>query len=338
MTTGSVKIEGRLLAFLFLAALPLILLLVNDSWSWDSTKVFDNHAYVGFFKHYLEFSYPYTENYKSSRLPFILPGVFLYRVLPDELAHQALLLLFLIGQSFFTFLWTRRHFGAHAAFAVSAAQAVFTNSHHDPSYHNLAACTYLIASLWLLDAPGRWPFWLRGVVSAAAFTCAVFTNSITVALTPLFGLCLLYALPRPWRWYSLPLQGLCVLVGAALITSALGGINVLLGGPFLFFLELFDATRNVVDGKLARWGQVGLEQFKELWRHPLLLLPSLAVTCSIWILAQGIVLRRLKMGEIISIAFLISISSAVLMHGRFSAVNAGVLEHVHLFSVFMVPT
>jgi hypothetical protein len=330
--------SGVIAPLVFITALPVILLLVNDAWSWDSTRAFDNHVYVGFFKHHLEFTYPFTENYKSSRLPFILPGVFLYRYLPDELAHQALLLLFLCGQAFFTFLWTRRHFGPHAAFTIAAAQVVFTNSHHDPSYHNLAASTYLTAALFLLDAPQRWPFWARFIAAGAAFSCAVFTNSITAALSPFFAFYVAYAIPRPWRWFSAPLSGVSLVCGCGLAVVVLGGINALLGGPFLFFMELVYASLNVVNAKVATLSNAGMSQFNEPWNYPLLLLPTLALISALFVLCTRLLRARFDIGALVSLSFITTAAIAITMQARYANLNHGIFEHTHLFSVFMVPT
>ena len=79
--------ESALIEF---APLPFLLWAANDTWLWDSTAFFDTNVYVGYFRHYPEFTTPFTEIYKSSRLPFLLPGVVLYRALSPAAAHHAL--------------------------------------------------------------------------------------------------------------------------------------------------------------------------------------------------------------------------------------------------------
>jgi hypothetical protein len=228
--------------FLVLAALPLVFLASNDEWIWDSTSYFDNHVYVGFFRHYLEFNYPFIENYKSSRLPFLFPGVLLYRLLPDGIAHHLLFLLFLVGEGFLLFAWARRRFGQHAAFVAAAAQVVFTYSHAGPSYHNQACSTYLVAALLILDSPSHVRSSVRAMLAGGVFAAAVTTNSIVAGLTPLFGLYALMAIPRPWTLTAVARNALSSLVGAVLSIAILGLINVAIGGPFLFFIEQVNAS------------------------------------------------------------------------------------------------
>ena len=92
-------------------ALPLILLAANGSWLWDSPRYYDTNVYIGFFKHYLEFKLPYIANYKSSRLPFVLPGVLLYRLLPGAVAHHLLHLGFLTAEGLAVYSMVLRRFG-----------------------------------------------------------------------------------------------------------------------------------------------------------------------------------------------------------------------------------
>jgi hypothetical protein len=75
-------------AGIVIATLPLLLMAGNGAWVWDSTAHFDTNIYIGFFRHYTEFTTPFTENYKSSRLPFVLPGVALYALFPPGTAPR----------------------------------------------------------------------------------------------------------------------------------------------------------------------------------------------------------------------------------------------------------
>src|SRR3954463_1494980 len=136
-----------------LAALPLLLLAANRSWIWDNPSFEDWSIYVGFFRHYLEFKWPFIANYKSSRLPWVLPGLALYRWLPVVLAHHLLYFSFLTAETTLIYALLKRRFGQNAAFVVAAAVATSTFSHRVPAYHIQAASTYLVAALALLELP-----------------------------------------------------------------------------------------------------------------------------------------------------------------------------------------
>src|SRR4051812_8883852 len=118
-------------------ALPLVLLAANGSWLWDTPRYYDPNVYIGFFKHYLEFELPYTANYKSSRLPFVLPGVLLYRLLPAVAAHHLLHLGFLTAEALAVYSMVSRRFGSRAAYVTAAALVTSTFSHTLTSYHDM---------------------------------------------------------------------------------------------------------------------------------------------------------------------------------------------------------
>jgi hypothetical protein len=316
--------------FLALAAIPLVLLALNDEWIWDSTSFFDNHVYVGFFRHYLEFNYPYVENYKQSRLPFLLPGVLLYRLLPDGVAHHALFLLFLFGEAALTFIWARRRFGDHAGFAVAAARAGFTWAHTGPSYHNQPASMYFMAALCLLDAPARLPSWARAMLAGAAFGCAVTTNSITAGLTPVFGLYALMATPRPWTVKSVGRNALASVAGAALAMAALGAINAALGGPFLFFIEQVTASVLLVQKQSLPLTPL---PFPKVWKFPWLTLLLFTGLVSVPLVAQQIKRRRLDEAALAGGSFLFSMALMTVMH----ACGLGLLGYPHLLHAYFTP-
>ena len=220
-----------------LALLPLLLLAANRSWIWDNPSFEDWSTYVGFFRHYLEFKWPYIANYKSSRLPWVLPGVLLYRALPAAVAHHLLFLSFLTAETALVFAMLRRRFGEHAAFVVAAAIATSTFSHRVPSYHTQAASTLFVAALAFLELPRRWPWRRRAVLAGATLALALTTDLALAPMAPVFLLHALAAVPAPRAPRRLGAAALAGLGGAAGALTALGLLNRALGGPFLFFVE-----------------------------------------------------------------------------------------------------
>lgn len=302
----------------------------NDAWSWDSTAFFDHHVYVGYFRHYLEFEYPFTENYKSSRLPYLYPGVLLYSVLPDAVAHHAVFLLFLVGEAVLLFLWAKPRFGAHAAFATGVMQASFLYAHTSPSYHNQAGAAYFVASLVLLDRPMRWPFWLRAMLGGGMFATAATTDIIVTAFAPIFALYAVVAVPPP-RIPKVLLSGASALAGAVLALALLGAINAALGGPFLFFVEQIKVSLFLADRKYL--SSIPVDGYLSSWRFPWLMLPTVATVGSVALLFVRIAQRRFDQGALAAIALITSMAAAAAMHAR----GLGMLEYAHLFHPFFTP-
>jgi hypothetical protein len=333
---------------LVLATLPLVLLSFNDTWIWDSPSYSDTNIYVGFFRHYLEFRHPFIDNYKSSRLPFVLPGVLLYRLLPPPLAHHVLFLAFLTGGALSLFLVARRRFGAPAAFAAAAALSVFTYSHTAPSYHNQAATAYFLSSIALVHMPGRLPVHRRAMLAGAVFAFAFNTDSIVLGLAPAFAVQLGTARPSESEAHAsmsslqrLGIRAAAALLGVLSSMAALGAVNAVLGGPFLFFM---DQVRMSIH--LARKGELSHVGLSEIATHlgnfPWLVLPLVtAVGCTV-VLATHVARREFGARRTDEFAcsrttdaacFLLALGAAIAMQVR----GLSILEMPHLFHPFFAP-
>jgi len=320
------------LAIALVVALPLILLAANSSWIWDNPDFNDTSVYVGFFRRYLEFKLPFTANYKSSRLPWVLPGVALYRWLPAAVAHHVLYLSFLAGEGVLLYLFARRRFGLHVAFLVAAAAVTSTFAHERPSYHDQAAGTYLVAALVLLERPARWPMLSRLALAGGVFALDVTTDTVAAAFGPMFLLFAAAAVGRKagvGRWLA---AGGALLVGAAGALVVVGVLNAALGGPFLFFMDQVVYSRAMAHAKTLSYTPL-LEILATLPARPMLILPALASAGAVALLIAQAARRRFDAAALPALGLLLSLGSAVLMQVR----GLGALEHQVLFQPFHVP-
>jgi hypothetical protein len=321
------------LAITLVAALPLVLLAANSSWIWDNPDFNDTSVYVGFFRRYLEHKLPFTANYKSSRLPWVLPGVALYHWLPAAAAHHVLYLTFLIGEAVLLFMFARRRFGVQVAFLVAAAAVTSTFAHERTSYHDQAAGTYLVAALVLLERPARWPLLLRLALAGGTFALDVTTDAVVVvAFGPLFLLFAAAAVgPKATaaRWVA---AAGALLAGAVGALAVVGALNVALGGPFLFFMEQVEYSRAIAQAKGLSYTSLA-EILASLPTYPMLVLPTLAAAGAVLLLIRQAARRRFDAAALPAIGLLLSFGAAVLMQVR----GLGGLEHEALFQPFHVP-
>lgn len=317
---------------MLLLALPLVLLLCNSSWIWDSPIYFDTNVYVGFFRHYLEFKMPYIANYKSSRLPFVLPGVLLYRLLPGSLAHHSLHLTFLWGETLAVYALIKPRFGAHAAFVAAAAVVTSTYSHTLTSYHNQAASTYFVLALLLLERPVAWNRLCRAAAAGGALAFALTTDSVVVLLGPLFIMHAVGVLGPSRSVRRVVVSLLSSGAGAVGAIAALGLLNRILGGPFTFFLEQIHYALDVAKG--GALSQVPLAAIMtQVYAFPWLALPMMVGIASAVYLARAVLRRRFDWGALQTAGYLTSLVLAALAEARGTAV----LEQHCLFHVFLAP-
>ena len=320
------------LAIALVVALPLVLLAANSSWIWDNPDFNDTSVYVGFFRRYLEFKLPYAANYKSSRLPWVLPGVALYRWLPAAVAHHVLYLTFLVGEGVLLYLFARRRFGVHVAFLVAAAAVTSTYAHERPSYHDQAAGTYLVAALVLLERPARWPVLLRLALAGGIFALDVTTDTVAAAFGPMFLLFAAAAVGRKAKVERWVASGGALLGGAAGALILVGALNAALGGPFLFFMDQVQYSRAVAHAKVLSYTPLS-EILGALPAYPMLILPALGAAGAALLLIVQAARRRFDAAALPALGLLLSLGVAVLMQ----ILGLGALEHQVLFQPFHVP-
>lgn len=320
------------LAVVLLVALPLVLLAANDSWIWDNPDFNDTSVYVGYFRRYLEFKAPYTESYKSSRLPWVLPGVLLYRWLPAAAAHHVLYLTFLIGEGLLLLAFARRRFGLLVGFVVAAAAVTSTFTHMRTSYHDQPAATYFLAALVLLERPARWPWLLRMVLAGGAFALDLTTDTATVMFGPMFALFVAAAVPRRSGLQGWLSAAGALLVGAVGALGLVGLLNVALGGQLFFFVQQIDYSRAMARSKTLSYSTLD-QILGALPLYPILIMPALSVVAGgAWLVVRAARRRPLDAGVLPVVGLLLTMGAGVVMQVG----GLGALEHEVLFQPFHV--
>ena len=218
---------------------PVMTLVACQDWLFDPVGSIDAFKYVGLFFNYDRQQFFAAADYKVSRLAWVLPGFASYKLFGPLGGHYVLQITFIVVSHLFLYLSTRLLFTRSVAVITTALFA--TNSwFHGPiasasggwNYHNTASLAYYFASLWFvlkatLDGRRRYS-WMAG----ASMALCVFTSLFMMPFALLLSL----------LWLASPvgneetLRGLFrAAAGGLLTTSALGGLNVALGGRFLFF-------------------------------------------------------------------------------------------------------
>jgi hypothetical protein len=233
-------VRDRFLLFPLLT--PAVLLAAgNDGFGFDAPGYVDPFAYLGNFWHYAEHLPRFDNDYKISRLPWVLSG-FVAHALGGEIAGAYILnYLTLAASAVALYLLVRDALNDRAtASVVAVAWACCTQVHGVGgwNYHVLAAGAYYLTACWLVLRAASGPSPQRAAFLAGVFlACAVHTHVFLVAFFPLVALLYWFALPttqvRPLE-RSLR-HAVLLVIGALAVTGALMVVNGVTGGEWLFF-------------------------------------------------------------------------------------------------------
>lgn len=222
---------------LVLLALPLLLLLVDTNWLYPRPDTVDPWMYVSYFLAPRVQLQAFPLAYHGTRLPIILPGAAVFRVLPPDVA-MLVLHLGLYYLSLFSLYYTLKAFlGERTALLttiLAGGNAMFLSTiglaHADGFGVTYALVTAFFISRAVLGSYWRVPLLAAGATSALF----LFTNLAYLPLAILFPW-LLVTLPRDKERKNLFLGMLYVVLGIALCATALCLINKRLCGRALFF-------------------------------------------------------------------------------------------------------
>jgi hypothetical protein len=245
---------------LFPLLTPAVLLAAgNDGFGFDAPGFVDPFAYLGNFWHYAEHLPRFDNDYKISRLPWVLSGFAAHALGGEIVGAYILNYLTLAASAVALYLLVRDALNDRAtASVIAVAWACCTQVHGVGgwNYHVLAAGAYYLAACWLVlraasgTSPQRAAF-LAGVFLA----CAVHTHVFLVAFFPLVALLYWFALPtaqvRPLE-QSLRHAALLV-IGALAVTGALMVVNGVTGGEWLFFENQITYTVREAQASINPW-------------------------------------------------------------------------------------
>jgi hypothetical protein len=228
-----------------LAALALFAPL-NQNFGFDSPGWLDPFMYLGYFWHYPEHLSLLENDYKASRLPWVLPGFAAHRLL-GEIAGSYLLHWFTLtvgGTALY--LLMRSTLRDRAVAAITALAWVSSTSAHGVggwNYHIVAAAAYYLLACWLVVREDGRGVWRPAIALAgAAFAAAVHTHLFLALFAPFVAWLYLVARARagPASWRRLALDAARFATGAAGLTLILMAINGVSGGNWLFFMRQID--------------------------------------------------------------------------------------------------
>lgn len=222
--------------------LPAIVLWCQENALFTGVGFLDPWVYLGFFRNLAYFkgvAFPFT--YYGSRLSWILPGALIHSLFSPLAANCILHLAVQSVAAVSLFTTLRIAAGARRAFL---AALVFTANPwlwHATGwdYGDGAGIAYCLLAMALLTSAAVRP--VRGwtlLAAGMALAVLVYSNLVWAMLAPLLPL---YYIALAWMWRRTPVTrsflSLCLWSGAgcAIVTGALGGINVLLDGHFWFY-------------------------------------------------------------------------------------------------------
>jgi hypothetical protein len=255
---------------------PALLCGLNPDWIYTNPYIlpwFDPFVYLGAFQYLPQALDVSPRYYPLERLPFLVPGYLLYRVLPPIAANFVLHSAFFLLTCSSLFYLVRRTLGGNAAWLA----VLFLGFHPvflmavGMDYVDGAALAYVsgaLAASYAAAVSGRAAFLaLSGFLTA----CMLFCHALFLALVPI-----------PWIFY-LAARGaetnqrigfrefghatLLFGFGGLVLTLLGGAINVTLGGDFLFFKSQLHLGGSIVaaEQSLASYHGRGEAMKKAVW-------------------------------------------------------------------------
>lgn len=222
---------------------------------YNNATWLDPWYYTGLFVNFHFLSTTFPSAYYGTRLPWLIPGRFLFGVFSPSVAYLVLHVAFGIAATGFLYLLVRRYFGRGPAvitFAAAAASPVYYHSLYR-DYVNSGELTYLLAGAYfgLALRAGRRPRMAMGaagffLIAAVAthFLAALFIGAFIVPYVILF---------RP-SWKVFRSDATAFLAGAVVLFFVCGVYSRANGGPFDFMKRGLNALRSFSGAGYKRKG------------------------------------------------------------------------------------
>ena len=244
------NIDGRDVAAVFaIAALPFILLAVNDTWIFCQPSFVDNWIYSAFHLHLRELLEVYGSNYyAASRVPWTVPGWAAHAVLGDEAALYVLHFAVFYLAVFSLYVAVRTIFpniAAAAAAALLFGSNTFFLAAAGWDYVDGASIAYAVLAFAALSSAAIRRRWRLAAVVWGIASCAMVSTYILLVLLVPVQVGVFWSLNRIRGQRGLAAVGAWFVGGGIAALLAFGLINWILGGPFVYIMGQIDALPTV---------------------------------------------------------------------------------------------
>jgi hypothetical protein len=243
---GSWTIPPSAVVFATSLAAAILFLLLGPYSNFGPAGFLDPWFYTGYFTHFSYLIHHYGITYYVSRLPWILPGLLVFKVATPAAATVILNALIMACSATALYFIVAWHYGKLAA--VLACIALMTNPYFiysvswDYPDGPATAYSFLALACFLRPIRGRIP---NSALGGACLALSAYTN--LAGLPVLLGI---LAIPL-WRFRrsfkELIRQGLYVLCGVLALTLVLAIIGKLLLGTYLFYMPQIEQIEYTFD-------------------------------------------------------------------------------------------
>ena len=270
------------LNILVLAAIPVVLALVNREWLFTVTGEDDPWRYIGLGYYYFKEPGLYSGNYKISRVPWIVVEYAIRNLFSPANAEIILGLGSIILAAVGFYLLVSRIFDRRTAFISAALLSTYSYYlvSRSVDYHNVLGSLFLVWALYFFtiaiqSEQKAWPWFL---VTGLVYGVAVHSEFMVLGCLP--ALVIQFGMFYRGNKRSIGKAILFVLLGFLVATGLFGMAAVLSGRSFFFFTGQLDFV-GVYSGNVARQGIGGTD-----WEWPLQS-SHLALLVAVFIVSAG---------------------------------------------------
>ena len=223
---------------LLLLLLPILLLLISQTWIFNPINTIDPWIYFGYFIRLKQYLTAFPEAYYGTRLSWILPGHLAYSLFSPLVANYVLHLGLYYIATISLYLVLKPSVGRRAAFLTSALMGCYSLflAAIGWNYVDGAGITYFLLTVLMLSWAARkksWTTWM--LLSGIFFGALIYTNLVWLAFAPSL-ITYYFLINRPHRIQRTFISVAASVVGILAITLFLCSVNYAMVGKFFFFM------------------------------------------------------------------------------------------------------
>lgn len=241
------KIDLSLLAIF---VWPILLLLINNNWIFTSVTqgLIDPWVYLGYFLDLPKHAQAFSGTYYESRLPWILPGYFIYKILPHLVANYALHLGVYYLSATSLYITLKLIFNNRTALltALIMGSYVWFLGAVGWDYVDGAGNSYLLLIIMFLTMAVKLTRWrILLICAGVGFAALIYTNLFLLIFSPFLATYYLL-INRVYRKNNLIVSLFFFSTGVLLMTVLLAVVNKYLVGHFIFFQPSMDTISSLL--------------------------------------------------------------------------------------------